>query len=163
MAGLGAVAAAGLLPSTRSVRLRNSSSSKMGRSFSALTGSRRRASSSKVRGTSVRIVADLLAVTLDFGFESPFQAVGMGQQILDATEVGNEFYGRLFAHTGTARYVVRTVAHQSQYVDDLFGRLDTIFGLDLFGTQYLEIAAELGAVHEDMGRYQLAVVHGAPR
>ena len=94
---------------------------------------------------------NLLAVRLDFGFESPLQLVGMGQQIFDAAKVGDEFHGCLFAHTGTARNVVGAVAHESQDIDYLLGRIDAVFGLYFVGAQYLEIAAELGAIHEDVG------------
>ena len=82
----------------------------------------------------------------------------MGQQILDAAKVGDEFHGGLLTHAGAARYVVGTVAHEAQNVDDLLGRVDAVFGLYLVGAQYLEVAAELGAIHEDVGRYQLSVV-----
>ena len=101
---------------------------------------------------------NLLPVRLDLRLQGALQLVGVGQQVLDAAELGDEFLCRLLAYARTAGDVVRRVAHQAQHVDDLQGGLDVELRLDFLRAHHLEAARVLGAVHEDVLAHQLAVV-----
>ena len=65
---------------------------------------------------------------------------------------------RFLSHARTAGNVVGTIAHQSQHINDLCGRLDIEFCLYFFYAHHLKAACMLGAVHEDISAYQLTVV-----
>ncbi len=58
----------------------------------------------------------------------------MLQQVLDGAVLLDEFLGGLGSHTGAAGDVVGRVAHETQDVDQLGGRLDAILFLDLIDT-----------------------------
>ena len=59
--------------------------------------------------------------------QGTLQLVRALKQFIHRVEVGDEFRGRLLAHTRTAREVVGRVAHQCQQVDDLEWGGDAIF------------------------------------
>ena len=79
----------------------------------------------------------------------------MGEQILDGTELLDKFLGVLGTHAWASGDVVGGVAHQAQNVDELFGGLDAVFGIDLLYAQnlFLERVIDL-----DVGGHQLPEV-----
>ena len=99
--------------------------------------------------------ADLIGVLDDFLLLSALELIGVGEQILDGTELLDEFLGILGAHARATGDVVGGVAHQAQDVDELFGRLDAVFGIDLLDAQnlFLERVIDL-----DVGGHQLPEV-----
>ena len=80
-------------------------------------------------------LANLFDVLLDVGFECALELVGVLQQILDRSKLLYERFGLFGTHPGATGDVVGSVAHQSQQVDDLEGRLKSILLLDLLDTQ----------------------------
>ena len=62
---------------------------------------------------------DLLGIIFHLRLQCAFQLIGVAQQILNGTELLNEFFRRFRTHTGAARNVVGGVAHQSEQVNHL--------------------------------------------
>ena len=103
--------------------------------------------------------AYLLGVVLHFLPQRAFQAVGVGQEVVDAAKFGDELLCGLLADTGTTGDVVRTVAHESQQVDDLCGRVDAELLLHFLDAQRVELLVAVArAVHEHVFAHELAVV-----
>ena len=101
----------------------------------------------------------MFAVGFHFRLDGSFQFAGMVEQVLDASELGNQLLCGFFPYARTTGDVVGGIAHQSQHVDDLCRRLYVEFGFDFFDSHYFKLlVAVFGAVHKDVVRYQLAVV-----
>ena len=93
----------------------------------------------------------LLFLTLEFIYISdyPFNRV----------EAIQEFSGGFFTKARNAWYVVNTVAHEAEDVDDLFNPFDApVFTDFLYPHNFNTIALTGRFVHEDVFRNQLAVV-----
>ena len=102
---------------------------------------------------------DLFAVGFYLGLDGTFQLTGMFEQVFDASELGYQFLGSLFAHARASGDVVGGVAHQPQHINDLSRRLDVELGFHFRYAHHFEfLVAVFGTVHEDVVRYQLPVV-----
>ena len=83
----------------------------------------------------------MLHIVLHLLLQRALQLVRRGQQILDAAELLDELLCRLLAHSRTARDVVHRIAHQSEHVDDLQGRLQSPLPLHFLHSEYLCLVA----------------------
>ena len=82
----------------------------------------------------------------------------MEEEAVDASELRDELLCGFLAHARTAGDVVRSVAHESQQVDDLAGGRDAVFGFHFLRPHDVISARVLGAVHAHPFRHELSVV-----
>ena len=102
---------------------------------------------------------DLLLILLDTFPQFAFQLVGVGEQVVDGTELLNQRGSGLLPHPRAAGYVIRSIAHQAQYVNDLLRTVDSPLRTDLGRPEHIEAGTDgLGLKHRDVRRYQLTVV-----
>ena len=103
--------------------------------------------------------SDEFLVGLHFRLQCTFQLVGIGQQVLDASELGNQLLCGFLSHTRTSWYVVRGVPHQTEHINHLQRRFDVELGFDLLNAHYLKfLVSVFGTIHEYILTHQLAIV-----
>ena len=101
---------------------------------------------------------NLLRVLLHLLLLRPFQLIGIRQQVLHTTELGEELLGGLLAHARATGNIVGRIAHQSQQVNHLVGRAKVVFLQYLGHTQHFVATPVFGAIHIYMVGHQLTVV-----
>ena len=83
---------------------------------------------------------DLFDVVLNLFLQRTLQFVRRSQQILDASELLDEFLSCLLPHSRAARNVIDGISHQSQHVDNLRRRLQSPLLLHFLDAQNLCLA-----------------------
>ena len=103
--------------------------------------------------------SDELLVGFHFCLQGTFQLVGVGQQVLDASELGDELLCGFLSHTRTSWYVVRGVTHQAEHINYLQGRFNVELGFDLLNAHHLEfLVSVFRTIYKDIFAYQLTIV-----
>ena len=103
--------------------------------------------------------SDEFLVGFHFCLQGTFQLVGVGQQVLDASELGDELLCGFLSHTRTSRNVVRGVAHQAEHINHLQGGFNVELGFDLLNAHHLEFLVSIfRTIHKDILTHQLTVV-----
>ena len=88
-----------------------------------------------------------------------FEFIGVGDDIFDRVVFGYEFGSGLLPYSMNAWDVIRSVAPETEYVDDLFRTFDSEFLAHFFYSEYFRRLAAFGRfIYEDILTYELTEV-----
>ena len=101
---------------------------------------------------------DVVDSTFHFLAHLPFELVGVLQEVIDTSELVDEFYGGLLTDTGASGEVVGAVSHQGEQVNDLCRGGDAVLLFYFLLTDDVVSATMTGTVHIYIRLYELTVV-----
>ena len=82
----------------------------------------------------------------------------MGEHVIDRTELLQERYCGLLPYSFATRYIIRSIAHETQQIDNLLLVLQSVFIAYLFDAHQFETACVARPIHEHMLGDQLRVI-----